>query len=164
MTMRPTYANLAATAALIISVTGGTALAATQLAAHSVGTKHLKKNAVTTKQVKNHSLRAVDFAAGQLPAGPAGAPASAFVGYRQLDLSIGPSACGVTQVTAPGLAVGETAVVAPRYDATLSPAVVLSPGLVTTAGVLPVNVCNHSTQTQNVVAAAFGVWRLAGAH
>lgn len=52
------------------------------LPANSVGTKQLKKGAVTNKKigknavtgakVKNGSLRGTDFAAGQLPAGPQG--------------------------------------------------------------------------------------------
>lgn len=55
---------------------GGTGYAATVLPAGSVGTAQLKNGAVVSAKVKNHSLRAVDFAAGQLPAGergPAGA-------------------------------------------------------------------------------------------
>jgi hypothetical protein len=39
---------------------------------NSVGTKQLKKNAVTSAKVKNGSLKAVDFGAGQLPAGAKG--------------------------------------------------------------------------------------------
>jgi hypothetical protein len=42
------------------------------LGKNSVGTAQLKKNAVTGAKVKNGSLRAVDFGAGQLPAGPQG--------------------------------------------------------------------------------------------
>ena len=56
---------------------GGTGYAATVLPAGSVGTEQLKNGAVVSAKVKNHSLRAVDFASGQLPAGergPAGAP------------------------------------------------------------------------------------------
>jgi len=55
---------------------GGTGYAATVLPAGSVGTEQLKNSAVVSAKVKNHSLRAVDFASGQLPAGergPAGA-------------------------------------------------------------------------------------------
>jgi len=55
---------------------GGTGYAATVLPAGSVGTAQLKNGAVVSAKVKNHSLRAVDFASGQLPAGargPAGA-------------------------------------------------------------------------------------------
>ena len=50
----------------------GTSYAAIQLPAGSVGTKQLKRNAVTGKKVKNRSLNAADFATGQLPAGPQG--------------------------------------------------------------------------------------------
>jgi len=55
---------------------GGTSYAAAKLPANSVGTKQLKKNAVTAAKVKNGSLMSTDFAAGQLPAGPPG-PAGA---------------------------------------------------------------------------------------
>ena len=61
--------------ALFIAL-GGTSYAAVKLPANSVGSKQIKKNAVTAAKVKNRSLRAEDFAAGQLPAGergPAGA-------------------------------------------------------------------------------------------
>jgi hypothetical protein len=51
---------------------GGTSYAAVQPPANSVGTKQIKKNAVTSAKVKNGSLRSADFAAGQLPAGAAG--------------------------------------------------------------------------------------------
>ena len=49
----------------------GTAYAAS-LPRNSVGTKQLKRNAVTSAKVKNRSLRAQDFARGQLRAGPRG--------------------------------------------------------------------------------------------
>jgi hypothetical protein len=42
------------------------------LGKNSVGTKQLKKNAVTGVKVKNGSLMAADFRQGQLPAGPQG--------------------------------------------------------------------------------------------
>jgi hypothetical protein len=56
--------------ALCIALTG-TAYAAT-LPRNSVGGPQLKKNAVTSAKVKNRSLLALDFRAGQLPRGPAG--------------------------------------------------------------------------------------------
>jgi hypothetical protein len=76
-----TYANVMATTAVFIALGGG-AYAAATLAANSVGSKQLKssavtnkniaKNAVTSTKVKDGSLLKVDFAAGQLPPGPAG--------------------------------------------------------------------------------------------
>jgi hypothetical protein len=42
------------------------------LPANSVGSKQLRKNAVTSSKVKNHSLKSVDFATGQLPKGDQG--------------------------------------------------------------------------------------------
>ncbi|MEA2477990.1 MAG: hypothetical protein QOC87_2189 [Actinomycetota bacterium] len=59
------YANVAATLALVVSL-AGTGYAASQLAPGSVGTKQLKKGAVTTAKVKNFSLSYKDFQGGQL--------------------------------------------------------------------------------------------------
>jgi hypothetical protein len=50
----------------------GTAYAVGKLPARSVGTKQLKAGAVTSSKVKDGSLRAQDFAAGQVPSGPQG--------------------------------------------------------------------------------------------
>ena len=82
------YANVMSTIAVFGVVAGGTAFAAA-VARNSVGSPQIKpgavkrsdlgRNAVTSAKVSNGSLRAVDFAAGQLtpgpqgPAGPAGA-------------------------------------------------------------------------------------------
>ena len=73
---RPTYSEVVATAALFIAL-GGVSYAAIKVPNDSVGTKQLKKNAVTSKKVKNRSLLAADFKAGQLPSGPAGPTGSA---------------------------------------------------------------------------------------
>ncbi len=59
--------------ALLVAL-GGTSYAAISLPANSVGTKQLKANAVVTSKVKDGSLKAVDFAPGQIPAGSPGAP------------------------------------------------------------------------------------------
>jgi hypothetical protein len=68
-----TYANVMATAAVFIALGGG-AYAALKLPRNSVGPTQIKKNAVSSSKVKNHSLLAGDFKAGQLPAGPQGIP------------------------------------------------------------------------------------------
>jgi hypothetical protein len=57
--------------ALFIALGGG-AYAATKISKNSVGTAQLKSNAVISSKVKNRSLLAVDFKAGQLPRGPKG--------------------------------------------------------------------------------------------
>ena len=59
--------------ALLFALTGA-GYAASQLAANTVGTKQLKKNAVISSKVKNRSLLAADFKAGKLPRGPKGDP------------------------------------------------------------------------------------------
>jgi hypothetical protein len=65
-----------AAAALLVSVLFATPLGQAAgnlvLAKNSVGTVQLKKDAVTGPKVKNGSLLAADFKAGQLPAGPQG--------------------------------------------------------------------------------------------
>jgi len=72
---RLTYANVTATIALFLVLAGGTAFAATKLLPkHSVGTAQLKSSSVTGTKVKDGSLLATDFAAGQLPRGEKGEP------------------------------------------------------------------------------------------
>src|SRR4051812_40561255 len=51
---------------------GGTGYAALKLPKNSVGSKQVKKNAITGSKVKNGSLRKGDFGAGSLPAGAVG--------------------------------------------------------------------------------------------
>jgi hypothetical protein len=78
---RPSPAMLVAILALVVAL-GGTGYAAVKLPAGSVGTKQLKKkavtgakiarNAVTSSKIKNGSLSSADFASGQLPKGPKG--------------------------------------------------------------------------------------------
>lgn len=64
-------------AALVVAVLGMTPIgqAAKRLVipSASVGTVQLKRNAVTTTKVANRTLLAIDFRAGQLPAGAQGA-------------------------------------------------------------------------------------------
>lgn len=64
--------NVVAYLALFIAL-GGSSYAAIKLPANSVGSKQIKPNAVRSSDVQNSSLAAIDFKAGQLPAGPRGA-------------------------------------------------------------------------------------------
>jgi hypothetical protein len=85
---RPSPALAVACIALAVAL-GGTSYAAVVLPAGSVGTKQLRDNAVVGGKVKDGTLRARDFRAGELsagapgpaglagPAGPAGAPGAA---------------------------------------------------------------------------------------
>ena len=58
--------------ALLVSLSGAALAVSTALPRNSVGPAQLKNNAVNSAKVRNGSLRAVDFAPGQIPAGPAG--------------------------------------------------------------------------------------------
>lgn len=82
---RLTYANVIATLALFLAVSGGAAYAASQLGKNAVGTRQLKKNAVTAEKVKDGSLLRRDFKVGELPTGERGAQGA-------------PGAAGATEV------------------------------------------------------------------
>jgi hypothetical protein len=64
--------NVVAYLALSVAL-GGTSYAAVKLPRNSVGTTQIKADAVTSAKVRNGSLLAKDFKAGQLRAGPQGA-------------------------------------------------------------------------------------------
>jgi hypothetical protein len=66
-----TYANVVSTMALFLAL-GGVSYAVVDLPARSVGRKELKRNSVVSRTVANRSLRRVDFAPNQLPAGAQG--------------------------------------------------------------------------------------------
>jgi hypothetical protein len=73
---RGSYANVVATLALVVAL-GGTSYAAAQITTAqikngTIRTADLHGNAVKSGKVKNGSLKALDFAAGELPAGPQG--------------------------------------------------------------------------------------------
>jgi hypothetical protein len=68
---RPSPAMGVALLALFVAL-GGTGYAALQLPKNSVGTRQLRRNAVTSAKVKNGSLHASDFKSSSLPAGARG--------------------------------------------------------------------------------------------
>jgi hypothetical protein len=61
-----TYANVVSTIALVLALGGATAFAASTLSKNSVGTKQLKKSAVTGVKVKDRSLTGADVQASTL--------------------------------------------------------------------------------------------------
>jgi hypothetical protein len=83
--------NLVAYLALFLALGGTSAYAAGALPKASVGTKQLKKSAVTSAKVRDGSLQARDFAAEQLPRGERGPQgASGPQGERGLQGERGP--------------------------------------------------------------------------
>lgn len=95
--------------ALVVAL-GGTSYAAVTLPRNSVGSVQLKTGAVTSVDVKDRSLRAADFAAGQLKPGPAGPAGPAGVqGMPGVDGTTGPQgSAGVQGPTGPTGATGAT--------------------------------------------------------
>ena len=96
------YANVAATLALVLAVGGGSAYAAARIGSSQIGYhavtgskinynavtaskvknsslsgRDLRDSSVTTEDVRNGTLRSEDFGAGQLPQGPKGDPGAA---------------------------------------------------------------------------------------
>jgi hypothetical protein len=69
--LKLTYANVVSTLCLFILL-GGSSYAAIRLGKNAVKGKNIAANAVTSPKVKNGSLLAQDFKAGQLPRGPQG--------------------------------------------------------------------------------------------
>jgi hypothetical protein len=82
---RLTYANVAATLALVLAA-GGSSYAALSLPRNSVGSAQIRRGAVGTGELRNHGVHAVDIAPSTRrslrgrtgPTGPAGAPAAKF--------------------------------------------------------------------------------------
>ena len=70
------YANVVSSLCLVL-VIGGSAYAASALPRDSVGADQIKAGAVRSSEVKDRSLRAKDFAVGQLPKGDRGDPGPA---------------------------------------------------------------------------------------
>jgi len=71
-TFKASPALVVASLALLVSLTGTSVAAVSQLGRNTVGTPQLKNNAVTSAKVKNRSLLRADFKSGQLPRGPQG--------------------------------------------------------------------------------------------
>ncbi|MGD0272235.1 MAG: hypothetical protein ABSB96_00650 [Gaiellaceae bacterium] len=69
---KPSPALVVACLALFVALTGTSVAVVNALPKNSVGTKQLKNNAVVSSKVKNGSLKALDFASGQLPKGEKG--------------------------------------------------------------------------------------------
>jgi hypothetical protein len=178
------YANAAATAALLLSATA--ALTGGVAVADAAGVIKLPKNSVTTKQVKDGSLLAADFRAGQLPAGAAGpagpAGATGATGTTGKTGETGPK--GDTGQT------GQTGPAGTTYLATVTVTVSISAGTCATStavvsgvneddgllalttratvavtsttvsnGSVALRTCNYGTST--ITSATYSLWRLA---
>jgi hypothetical protein len=70
--LKASPALVVASLALLVSLTGTSVAAISQLGPGTVGTPQLKNNAVTSKKVKNKTLTRADFKSGALLRGPRG--------------------------------------------------------------------------------------------
>jgi hypothetical protein len=111
---------------------GGTSYAA-GLGRNTVGTAQLKNGAITSAKVKDRSLRAADFARGQLPAGPQGQPGRP--GRPGVDGSPGPEgprgpagATGADGTSASALVTGRAALPGSNRSTTLDGRIVSGVG------------------------------------
>jgi hypothetical protein len=120
---RPSPALVIACVALFVSL-GGTGYAVLRLPRNSVGTAQLRNNAVTSSKVRNFSLRAADFARGQVPRGPRG--------YRGPSGPVGPTgpagAAGAMGATGPTGAQGPAGAPASASTITVRTSSVTVPG------------------------------------
>jgi len=105
--LRASPALVIAGLALLVSLTGTSVAAVSQLAKNSVGTAQLKSSAVTSPKVKNGSLLRADFKAGQVPAGLRG-----LTGPEGPAGQAGPAgpagSAGATGATGPAGPIGQT--------------------------------------------------------
>jgi hypothetical protein len=101
---RPSPAMVVAVLALSVAL-AGTSYAAIKLPANSVGTRQVKDSAITSRKVKDRSLLAQDFRAGQFIPGPAGPPGpQGFQGPRGPQGPEGPAAVTTVDVVDSGAA------------------------------------------------------------
>ena len=178
-----TLANAMSTFAALVALGTGTAYAVSQLPVHSVGTQQLANSSVTSKKVMNGSLKAKDFKAGQLPAGPrgpqgdrgpkgdagtkgeTGAPAGSYLGTVN-NISIPATAantCFKGTLTEPHVKAGDTVLVVPDYNGTFPIAISVVPGISTSNGSITAQFCNNSGATVPLTPnQTVAFWRIAG--
>jgi hypothetical protein len=94
---RLTYANVMSTIAVFLVVGGASALAATQLAKNSVGTKQLKSNAVTTAKIKKEAVAAAKIKNGAVGTSKLGA--GSVTGEKLAAASVDAAKVGKSAVT-----------------------------------------------------------------
>ena len=94
---RLTYANVMSTIAVFLVLGGASALAATQLAKNSVGTKQLKGNAVTAAKIKKEAVTAAKIKVGAVGTTLLGA--GAVTGEKLATNSVDTSKIGKAAVT-----------------------------------------------------------------
>lgn len=86
---RLTYANVMSTIAVFLVVGGASALAASQLAKNSVGTKQLKNNAVTSAKIKKEAVSGAKLKNGAVTSGKLGSGAVANANLAEGAVSTG---------------------------------------------------------------------------
>ena len=139
---RLSYANVAATIALVLAVGGGTVYAAAQLSKNDVRSRNLApgavktsdlgKNAVTSPKIRNRTVKAGDIAAGVIPADVPDLTGTATGGGQSIPLSGSTVPVPLTGTSTFTPRAGQVSAIAveARFDvATTDPAKECAPGL-----------------------------------
>jgi hypothetical protein len=142
---RLSYANVMATIAVFLALGGG-AYASLRVPAHSVGTRQLKKNAVTGWKVRNGSLTGADIAPRSLTAanlrkiGLANLLGASGAATNKDAVSLAPGTCGRYAFDARGAQPGDAVVLGGTDSISLNNAIVGAP-TVQNPNVMRVSIC-----------------------
>jgi hypothetical protein len=149
--VRPRYADVAATLALVIAL-GGTSYAVTKLPANSVGTKQLKNNAVTTKKLAKHAVGGLKLKLGAVKSSTIANKSVGVVDLQGADVTgvidipaVNSDSCALTDLTVPGAEVGDIALFSFDSDAgdvAVPTQLIIAPVRVLSAGHVVVKECN----------------------
>lgn len=157
---RPHYANVASTLALVVAL-GGTGYAASQVPAHSVGTKQLKTGAVTAPKLAQHAVTRAKLVLhsvghGQLSDNSvtgrdvvrnsvslADIVGVDVVGSLSVS-SLAAHSCVTLSVNVAGAKPGQVVLLTFRGNVAVAPGLLFEPLKVTSTGIVTLRVCNPS--------------------
>jgi hypothetical protein len=152
---RPRYADVAATLALVLALSG-TAYAVTTAPRNSVVTRSIQRGAVTNpkiaantitgNRIKNDSVTGANVAANSIGlADLVGANVSGAISFN-----LAANACGTLNFGVGGAAVGEAVVMSYTGNVALPPGVMFGPFRVVSAGTVTTRACNVTSTPVSV--------------
>ena len=145
---RPTYANVVATLALVIAMSG------TAYAVNTIGTSDIQNGAVTTPKLADEAVTTAKIAPnsiGSLRLHDNSVTLTDLVGADTtgaISFSLGANSCGTLNLGVPGMAVGQAALL--TWTTTLPASIVLSPLRVVSTTQASVRACNESASPVSV--------------